>query len=1023
VKPFEIPIKQPVFITMVMLAILVIGGLSFTRMGVDLFPDVSVPIVAVNTVYPGANPEEVESQVTEPLEEALSSLNRVDRVRSTTREGLSTVIVEFALEYSARAAAEDVRERVAAIRNRLPQDIQEPVIQTFDPSALPILSFAVADREGRLSPQELRSLAEDTIKPRIERVEGVAMVDVIGGREREIQVDLDLDRLRALAIPVQQVVAALKSENLNLPAGRIIQGKEELLLRTAGEFSSVEEIGRTVVAQPRGIPIYLKDIATVRDGFKEVRTISRLNGVESVVLSVRKQSGTNTVRVAEGVRQQIAALLRENPGLNITIARDESVFIRETTDDVFRTLILGGILTSLVVFLFFRDLRNTLVTVVGLPVIIVGSFGAMYALGFTLNMITLLALSLSIGILIDDAIVVRENIFRHMELGEDPKEAAYRGTTEIALAVLATTLSIVAVFIPVAFTFGIVGKMFREFGLTVALAVLISLFEAFTLAPMLSAYFFKPMTQKKRSRTRLAPFLDLWGRLYDRLYRGYRPVLAWSLRHRILVTAIGTIAFLGSLGILPLLGTSFIGEMDRGRFELALELPPGTALEQTDRVARRAEEILFQQPEVENTFTTVGSNQGSVNNISIFVELKERGHTRELEERLRGLLDGLGKLSFQSQSFSISGSSMMAQAVLGKPIQVNIRGGTMEDLDALSRQAMNLLRDVPGLVDLDRSIRSGQPEVRFTIDRIKAADLGLSTAQIATTLRTLIQGKTASYLRQGSQETDIVVRLREADRGRLGDILSLTIPSPKGGQVPLRTVVRASRATGPSQIEREDRQRQVIIGANYYGRSQGDVVEDVTARLRSLKLPPSTTLRFAGETELMQQTFTALGLALALAVVFIYMVLASQFGSFLHPLSIMVALPLALVGAFAALLITGKNLDLASMMGMVLLMGLVAKNSILLVDFTNTLRRRGLERAEAILTAGPIRLRPIMMTTMAMIAGMLPVALGLGRGAEFRAPMGVAVIGGLLTSTLLTLVVVPVVYTFIDDLGRWRRGG
>ncbi|MDO8690065.1 MAG: efflux RND transporter permease subunit, partial [Dehalococcoidia bacterium] len=532
-KPLQIPIKQPVLITMVMLAILVVGGISFTRMGVDLFPNISVPIVAVNTVYVGASPEEMGNQVTEPLEEALSSLNRVDRVRSTTGEGVSTVIVEFQLEHSAQTAAEDVRERVAAVRNRLPQDIQEPVIQTFDPSATPILSFAVADREAGMSSQELRSFAEDTIKPRIERVDGVAMVEVTGGLEREIQVDLSLDRLRALGLPVQQVTGALKAENLNLPAGRLTQGAKELTLRTVGEFSSVEEIGRVVVAQPQGVPIYVKDIATIRDGTKELRTLSRVNGAESVVVTVQKQSGANTVRVAEVVRDEIAALQREDPRLDIRVARDESTFIRESTDDVYRTLILGVLLTFVVVYLFFRDLRNTLVTVAGLPVIIVGTFGVMYAMGFTLNIITLMAISLCVGVLIDDAIVVRENIFRHMETGESPKEAAYRGTAEIGMAVLATTLSIVAVFVPVAFTFGIVGKMFREFGLTIALAVLLSLFEAFTLAPMLSARFFKPGARNdERPKGRLAAFMGRWGGLYDGLYRGYRPVLAWSLRHR-----------------------------------------------------------------------------------------------------------------------------------------------------------------------------------------------------------------------------------------------------------------------------------------------------------------------------------------------------------------------------------------------------------------------------------------------------------------------------------------------------------
>ncbi|MDP2726413.1 MAG: efflux RND transporter permease subunit, partial [Dehalococcoidia bacterium] len=582
----------------------------------------------------------------------------------------------------------------------------------------------------------------------------------------------------------------------------------------------------------------------------------------------------------------------------------------------------------------------------------------------------------------------------------------------------------VAVFLPVAFTGGITGQFMRDFGLTVAVAVLISLVEALTLAPMLSAYFFKPVVrQDKAEKRHRLPLMSAWGRLYEGINQGYRPVLAWSLRHRALVIIIGVVSFASSLAILPRLGTAFVGEMDQGRFEMGLQLPPGTTLAETDRVARQTEEILFQQPEVSNVFTTVGSSQGSAEKASFFVELKGRGHIQVVQQRLRGLLKGLGKASFQSSSSSMTGGSAIADSVQGKPIQINIRGKTTEELDTLSQEAIALIQDVPGLVDLDRSIQSGQPEVRFAINRTKAADLAISTAQIAAPLRTLVNGETASHLRQGTKETDIVVRLRPEDRARLADILALTIPSPKGSQVPLRTLVTTSQTAGPSQIEREERQYQVIIGANYYGRSQGEVVNDITSRLKSLQMPQGSSLRFAGEAELMQQSFTALGVALGLSVIFIYMVLASQFGSFVYPLSIMVAMPLALVGAFAGLLVTGKNLDLTSMLGIILLMGLVAKNSILLVDFTNTLRRRGIERNEAILTAGPIRLRPIMMTTVAMIAGMMPLALGLGSGAEFRAPMGIAVIGGLITSTLLTLVVVPVVYTLIDDLGHLGRRG
>ena len=1012
-------IKQPVFITMVVLAIMVVGVLLLGGMGLDLLPDVSMPVVAVQTVYPGASPEEMEREVTKPLEEALGSLNRVSGIRSTSTASVSMIVIEFDMEYSGKAASEDVRERLAGVRSTLPPDVLEPVVTRFDPAASPILSFAIADKNGKLSPDQLRTLAKKTIQPRIERVPGVAAVTITGGLEREVHVDLDLNRLKAHNLPVQQVVATLKSENLNLPGGRLSDGRSEDLLRTKGEFRSLDEIGLVQIPTPRGTSVFLRDLANISLGNKDRRTISRVDGEDSVVASVRKQSGTNTVRVADAVKRELRAIELDRPDLRLVVTADQSVFTRDATNDLLYNLLIGALLAAVIVFLFFRDLRNTLVTVAGLPVILLGSFAAMHMLGLSVNMITLMALALSIGMLIDDAIVVRENIFRHMERGEDPKEAASKGTAEISLAVLATTFSIVAVFGPIAFTTGIAGKFLREFGLTVVVAVLISLFEAFTLAPMLSAYFFR----------RMAPVSDgaglsRWERSYRGLERHYRAVLGWSLSHRLVVVLVGLVACLASVAMLPMIEQSFVPTFDEGEARVNLELRPGVALAQTDKVARQVEELLLEQPEVDHIFAQVGTDEGSVEKATIHVILKRRGETTALLERIRPRIATIPDLTFNidqqvGTTLGLTGGAM--DSIRGRPIQINVQGQDFAALDRASQQVMEAVRAIPGAVDVGRSLKQGKPELSVQINRARAADLGISAAQVASSVRTLVNGEEASRFHGLDEDLDIVVRLQESDRKSLDDVLRLPVTTNRGGQVPLSAVATIQRGFAPAQIERQDHQRQIVVGAGYLGRALGEVTNDVNDALKLLQLPPGVSVSFGGQTAHMQQMLLVLTVAIILAVVFLYMVLASQFGSFVQPFIIMLALPLSFVGAFGALMLTGRSLDMVAMIGLVLLMGLVTKNSILLIDFINRLRRQGSPRHEAIITAGPIRLRPILMTTLAMIFGMVPVALGLGAGSELRVPMGVAVIGGLLTSTVLTLVVVPVVYTLVDDLMRRLR--
>jgi len=1003
----NISIRQPVFIAMLMLALIVVGFVGYSRLPVDLIPNINAPYIAVTTIYPGASPDEIQTAISEPLEEALGSLNGVKNVTSSSGENVSQILVEFNLEVSAARAAEDVREKVAGVRGSFPTDAQDPIIQRYDPSSMPVLTFAVVDQTGKMPSDELRRLVEDKIKPRMDRLDGVADVNISGGLIRQIQINLNLDEMRVRRIAPQQVVGAIQTENLNIPGGSITNSNQDVLVRTPGNFQSIDEIGKIIISNPRGVPTYLKDIAQVKDGFAEVTTYSRLNGKDTIAVSIIKQSGTNTVRIADEVKTELKSVQKDYPDLSLTIASDQSTFIKSSTEDSITDLILGGLFAALVVLFFFRDLRNTLVTVVGLPLILIGTFAAMNALGLGLNMITLMALSLAVGLVIDDAIVVRENIFRHMERGETPKEAAARGTNEVSLAVLAMTLTVLSVFLPVAFATGIIGIFFREFGLVIASAVAISLFEAFTLAPMLSAYFFKQRTPKPGHAGEDGMASNLgW------LDRNYRRLLGWTLGHKKISALIGLVVFLSIFGLAMFVEMAFLPTIDSDTFSMGIQLAPGTPLAQTDALARQVEQRLQDVPDAQDVFVSVGSSSAP-ERATFTVKMKESGLLSNAEPDIRKRFMDLPGLSFAFGTSMGGGGT----GVTGRTLQLNVNTtGSLDELGPASQDVMKAIADVPGLVDLDRSSQPGKPELHVDVDRQRASRVGLSTAAVGATVRTLLNGQTASRYREKGREADIVVRLRPEDRSRLDDILSLSLTSTTGQIVPLRNVASISSSTGPTVIRRLNRQPQVVVGANYVGRTEGAVMNDIRARLARLSLPPSVTISFGGMTQMMTEAFNSLLFSLFLSIVFVYMVLASQFGSFTQPFVLMLALPLSIIGAFLALLIVHFPFDMTAMIGIILLMGLVTKNSILLIDFANRLRDQGMSRDEALLTAGPIRLRPILMTTLSLILGMTPVALGLGAGGSFRAPMAVAVIGGLITSTLLTLVLVPVAYSIMDIL-------
>lgn len=1007
-KLWDLAIRQPVFMTMILTAGIVLGSVAYTRMPVDLFPNVEFPVIVVSTVYPGASPDEIEDEITSVLEEELGALSGIEAVSSTSRESVSTLILQFTLDTEVSSASQEVREKVNLLRNELPDGIEEPVVRRFNPSDNPILLFGVADTSGTLSPVELRERVEDQIQTPLQRVDGVAAVEVDGGQVREIQVLLNMEALQARLLTPQQVIDALRVENMNVPGGSLVDNQRELLVRTPGNFTTIDDIENVIVSNRGGTPVYLRDVATVVDGFEERETITRLNGEESIVVRVRKQSGTNTLAVAGGVKEALQPIAESNPDLEIVIAGDESELVQESTQGALEDLLWSALLATLVILFFFRDLRNTIITMAGLPLIMISTLFFMDLLNISLNQISLLALALVVGLVIDDAIVVRENIMRWIERGYRPMEAASKGTAEVVLPVLATSATILAVFLPVAYAEGIIGKFFRDFGLTVAIAIAVSTFESLTMAPMLSAYFFKSSEDEDRAIDESKGSESSGNTFFDRFYRW---TLNLAMDHKLLTAISAVIVIAVSVVSAGYIQQSFLPSLDRGQFDATMELPVGTPLEVTIGEAVKVEAILRSHPAISDVFTTIGSTASS-NQASFFAKIEDENvDTRAVIDQLREPLAAVPNMSFQLTDNATGGDVLLG----GKDIIVEVEAtrGSYEELGAAALTVRDQLAAIPGVADVDISYKAGTPEMQIQIDRARAADLGLSTAQVGSTIRTLVNGEVAGVFRGEGAEANIRVQLSEQDRAGADDILNIGLLAPSGQIIPLRAIAEAEVTSGPNEIIRVDRAPVVSIGLNASGRDLPDVTEDVNALLASLSLPAGMSARLGGDAEAQADSFRNLGLALLLAVVFIYMVLASQFGSFIQPLLIMLAMPLAVIGAILALTLTGRPLDLTAFIGFIMLMGLVTKNSILLVDFANRERERGADADLAMRRAGPVRLRPILMTALSMILAMVPVAAGLSSGGEFRSSMSIAIMGGMITSTFLTLIIVPVSYSIV----------
>ena len=1057
----QVSLKNPVFATMVMLAIVVLGLFSYQRLKVDQFPNIDFPVVVVTVDYPGASPEIVESEVTKKIEEGVNSIAGINALTSRSYEGTAVVIIEFQLHIDGRKAAEDVREKVATVRPNLRTEVKEPRVLRFDPASRPVWSLAVLPDEqasanantAAPSAVELTTWAEQVLKKRLENVRGVGAVNLVGATKREINIYLNPQALETYGVTPEQVVSAVRNENQDLPVGAIRSLAQERVVQIDARMQRPEDFGRIIVARKGAAsagqagpsaPIRLDQVARVNDGAQEVESLALYNGQRTLLLSVQKAQGDNTIEVVDGLNAAVVDIRKLlPPGVRLEVISDSSRPIRVAVANVRQTLIEGAVLTVLIVFLFLNSWRSTVITGLTLPIALIGTFLFMNMFGFTINMITLMALSLCVGLLIDDAIVVRENIVRHVQMGKGAYAAAMDGTQEIGLAVLATTLSIVAVFMPIGFMGGIIGKFFHEFGITIVAAVMISMFVSFTLDPMLSSVWHDPSIHAHGQRTEPVTFYDKtigrvtgwFDRATDALAEGYQHILRWSLVHKLATLFIALGIFVLSIFMVPLLGTEFVPKADFSETTVNFYTPVGSSLEATEAKAKQVEGILRELPEVRYTLATIntGSAQGKMY-ASIYVRLVDRkDRSRSVDAMSTVLRERLQRVP----GITVTHVGLLDPVGGQKQIEFSLQGPDLRELERLTAEVSEKIRHIPGLVDLDSSAKPDKPVIALEVKRDVASDLGLSVAQMATSLRTLVAGTTVGNWRAPDDQTyDVNVRLAPESRTAPQDLerLPFALSATDGTTriVRLNQVAQVSESTGANQINRRDLTREVAVNANVAQRSAGEVSADIRKALDSVVFPPGYRYQFGGSTKNMAESFGYAISALVMAIIFIYMILASQFKSFLQPLALMTSLPLTLIGVVLALLMFRSTLSMFSIIGVVMLMGLVTKNAILLVDFAIRAREEhvndagqivpGLPRAEALLLAARVRLRPILMTTLAMIFGMVPLAFALSEGSEQRAPMGQAVIGGVITSSLLTLVVVPVVYCYMDDLARWALG-
>ncbi|MSR88180.1 MAG: efflux RND transporter permease subunit [Candidatus Margulisbacteria bacterium] len=1019
-------VKRPIFITCLVILMLALGVLAIKKIPVDLFPNVTFPVVMVNTPYPGAGSGEIETQISKVLEDELSSLSGIKRIRSTSQAGLSTVVVEFALETDIKDAEQHVRDRVTAVRNKFPMEAKASVIRRLDPADQPILVLAL---NADLPEGALFDLADERIKPRLEQVNHVGLVDLRGGRKREILVELDRNQLKARELSATRVSNAIAASGQNVPIGKIKGQEKETVLRTLGDYKHLSDVGSAIVNfLGNDVPVRVSDLGTVKDTLADETGRAFVNGKKAIFLNIYRQSGSNTIAVADALKKRLAVInsqIKDSPGHpSLTVVRDGSLRISANVLDVKESILFGIVLTIIVVYLFLGSVRSTVITGLALPNSLLGAFVLMSLFGFSINIMTLLALSLSVGLLIDDAIVVRENIFRHLEMGKTPIQAALEGTKEVTLAVVATTFSVLAVFGPIAFLHGIVGQFFKEFGLTVCFVMIISLFDALTIAPMLSAYFAGRSTDKSGFlsvflESTIGLFPKYFGKFQVALERGYEHVLRFTLRHRVVVILIAIGIFVVSIQVMKHVPKTFLPAQDFGEFVVSLEMPPGTSLSAMHVIAKKVDYQLHTNKEVVNTVLTVGGDAGQANVASMYVTLvsskQRKMNTSQFKDRVREQMKLFAYAQPVVKESDISGGG-------DRQFNLVIIGHDFKELDRISMIVLARLKKHPALSDVETSYKPGKPEIQVRFSDEQVGRLGVSKLMAGQELRTQIEGALPAVFRDGGVEYDIRVRLRDDQRNLKRDFSETYIPNINQSLIHVADVASAVEAEGPANITRQDRGRYIQISADVApkGPGLGGAVSDIKKMFQTdIKLPEGMSYDFLGQAENFKELGQNMAIAALLGVLFIYLVLASLYESFITPITIMLVLPLAACGAFYALFITGESLNIFSMIGCVMLLGISTKNSILLVDYTRQLVKTGMSETDALIQAGKVRLRPILMTTFALIAGTLPIALGLNEASKQRVSLGVVVIGGLFSSTLLTLVVVPAAYGYIERLREW----
>ncbi|KAA8731865.1 efflux RND transporter permease subunit [Acinetobacter qingfengensis] len=1015
----RISVKYPVFTIMMMLSFLVLGIASWQRMHIEEFPDIDFPFVVVHTTYAGASPEVVESEISKKIEDQINTISGLKQIISTSSQGLSTVIAEFNLDVDSAVAAQDIRDKIAPVSAQFRDDIDEPIIERYNPQATPVMSVVV--ESSRLDLKQLSDFVDQRMLPQLRTVAGVGRVDVLGQTKRQIRINIQPMKLQSYGVGINEVISALKNENVQIPAGTLTNSQRDFVVEIQGKIRNLKDFNQLIVANRAGVAIHLGQVADIIDDQEEAESSAIFNGKTALSIDILRNSDANIIQVVDALNSRFQQLDQQLPeGTKLSIVTDASQGIRGSIKDVSRTIIEGAILAVVIVLLFLGSIRSTIITGLTLPISLLGTLTVIWALGFSINMMTLLALSLSIGLLIDDAIVVRENIVRHAELGKDHVTAALDGTKEIGLAVLATTLTIVAVFLPVAFMDGIIGRFFYQFGVTVSVAVLLSMFVSFTLDPMLSAHWAEKNKQQQNPN-RLQRFFHWTSHQLDRLNHVYEKALSWALRFRLLTLAIAIISLLAALGLSNLIGTEFVPVADKGAIRVKFETTEDASLHYTAAKVKQVQAILKQMPNIQDSYAVINStNYQGKNHASLYVQLTPR---HERTQSLQEISNQIRQRLLYVAGITLSSVASADETVSGgmKPIMISIKGPDLDELQKISDRLMQEMHAIKGLVDLESSLGKPRPTLSLEIDRQLANALGLSVNQIATSLRALIAGdNVTSWEDEQGENYDVNVRLAAKDRVSPADLNALyfngTTPTSSDiGLIPISAVANMQQTMSASQINRRDLTREILIEANTSGRPAGDIGQDIEKLQQNFKLPAGYSFSTQGANADMAESAGYALVAIGLSIIFIYIVLGSQFNSFIHPAAIMASLPLSLIGVFLALFLFRSTLNLFSIIGIIMLMGLVTKNAILLIDFIKKAMEQGISRQDAILQAGKNRLRPILMTSSAMVMGMVPLALGLGDSGEQSAPMAHAVIGGVITSTLLTLIVVPVVFTYLDD--------